>query len=385
MTSTLAENVVHFTRLLRGAGLRLGPASALEAIAAASNVDVIQRDEFYWALHSVLVKRPEDFDLYDQAFRLFWRDPTRIQPVLDELLQHVRMPPAPPISRRLSEAWRQPASSGRLPEERGEIDAVLTFSADEILRTRDFDQMSTEELARAKKIVSQMAVALRPVRTRRFAADPHGDRLDLARTVRDSRKTFGDLAPLRFRSRILLPPPLVVLCDISGSMGRYSEMMLHFLHALLNARTRVHAFLFATRLTNVTRILRRRDADEALKRCGQEVQDWSGGTRLRACLHDFNRTWSRRVLGQGAIVLLVTDGLDRDSEPGLDAEADRLHRSCRKLIWLNPLLRWEGFQPRAQGIRALLPHVDEHRPVHSLDSLEALGRALRERHPGSPL
>ena len=222
-----------------------------------------------------------------------------------------------------------------------------------------------------------MAVALRPVRTRRFAADPHGDRIDLARTVRDSRKTFGDLAPLRFRSRILLPPPLVVLCDISGSMGRYSEMLLHFLHALLAARTRVHAFLFATRLTNVTRILRRRDVDEALARCGQEVLDWSGGTRLRACLHDFNRTWSRRVLGQGAVVLLVTDGLDRDPEPGLDAEADRLHRSCRRLIWLNPLLRWEGFQPRAQGVRALLPHVDEHRPVHNLDSLEALGRALR--------
>jgi uncharacterized protein with von Willebrand factor type A (vWA) domain len=379
VTSTLAENVVHFTRLLRGAGLRLGPASALEAIAAASSVDIIHRDEFYWALHSVLVKRPEDFDLYDQAFRLFWRDPGRIQSVLDELLQHARVPPAAPVSRRVSEAWRQPAPSGRPPAEQTEIDAVLTFSADEILRSQDFDQMSTEELARARKIVSQMTMSLRPVRTRRFAADPHGDRLDLARTVRDSRKTFGDLAPLRFRSRILLPPPLVVLCDISGSMGRYSEMMLHFLHALLNARTRVHAFLFATRLTNVTRILRRRDADEALKKCGQEVQDWSGGTRLRACLHDFNRTWSRRVLGQGAVVLLVTDGLDRDPEPGLDAEADRLHRSCRKLIWLNPLLRWEGFQPRAQGVRALLPHVDEHRPVHNLESLEALGRALGVR------
>src|SRR6185436_7306361 len=379
VTSTLAENVVHFTRLLRGAGLRLGPASGLEAIAAAASVDVLHRDELFWALHSVLIKRPEDFDLYDQAFRLFWRDPTRVQPVLDELLSHVRVPPAQPISRRVTEAWRQPSPSGRPPAERSEIDAVLTFSADEVLRSRDFDQMSTEELARAKKVVSQMAVALRPVRTRRFAAEPHGDRLDLAHTVRDSQKTFGDLAPLRFRSRILLPPPLVVLCDISGSMGRYSEMMLHFLHALLNARTRVHAFLFATRLTNVTRILRRRDADEALKRCGQEVQDWSGGTRLRACLHDFNRTWSRRVLGQGAVVLLVTDGLDRDPEPGLDAEADRLHRSCRRLIWLNPLLRWEGFQPLAQGVRALLPHVDEHRPVHNLDSLEALGRALAEK------
>ncbi|HBL25249.1 MAG TPA: VWA domain-containing protein [Acidobacteria bacterium] len=376
MTSKLPENVVHFTRLLRGAGLRLGPASGLEAIAAAASVDVLRRDELFWALHAVLVKRPEDFELYEQAFGLFWRDPTRVQPFLDELLQKVRVPPAPPLSRRLTEAWRQPPASGKPPAERSEVDAVLTFSADEVLRSRDFDQMSTEELARARKVVNQMAVALCPVRTRRFVADPHGDRLDLARTVRDSRKTFGDLAPLRYRSRILLPPPLVVLLDVSGSMGRYSEMMLQFLHALLNARTRVHAFLFATRLTNVTRLLRRRDADEALARVGREVQDWAGGTRLRTCLHDFNRTWSRRVLGQGAVVLLVTDGLDRDPDPGLPAEADRLHRSCRRLIWLNPLLRWEGFQPRAQGVRALLPHVDEHRPVHSLDSLEALGRAL---------
>ncbi|MBW8878710.1 MAG: VWA domain-containing protein [Acidobacteria bacterium] len=381
-SSKLAENVVHFTRLLRGAGLRLGPASALDALAAASAVDVIQRDELYWALHAVLVKRPEDFELFDQAFRLFWRDPMGADSALAQLLPHVRMPRAQTVSRRVAEAWRPPSSTGKPLPERTEFDAALTFSADELLRTRDFDQMSAGELARAKKIVARMAAALRPVRTRRFAPDPHGASIDLARTVRESRKTFGDLAPLRFRSRVSLPPPLVVLCDISGSMGRYSEMMLHFLHALLDARdvrSPVHAFLLATRLTNVTRILLRRDPDEALARCGREVQDWQGGTRLRTCLHQFNREWSRRVLGHGAVVLLVTDGLDRDPEPGLAAEAERLHKSCRRLIWLNPLLRWEGFEPRAQGIRALLPHVDEHRPVHNLDSLEALGRALGER------
>lgn len=376
MTSKLAENVVHFTRLLRGAGLRLGPASALDALAAASAIEIFHREELYWALHSVLVKRPEDFELFDQAFHLFWRNPDAMNPALAQMLPQIRVPPASTVSRRVAEAWRPPAPAGTAPPERVEFDAVLTFSPDEVLRTRDFDQMSAGELARAKRIVARMAVALRPVRTRRYAPDPHGERLDLARTVRESRKTFGDLAPLRFRTRVLKPPPLVVLCDISGSMGRYSEMLLHFLHALLSVRTRVHAFLFATRLTNVTRTLRRRDVDEALARCGQEVLDWSGGTRLRACLHDFNRTWSRRVLGQGAVVLLVTDGLDRDPEPGLEAEADRLHRSCRRLIWLNPLLRWEGFQPRAQGVRALLPNVDEHRPVHNLESLEALGRAL---------
>jgi hypothetical protein len=379
VTSKLAENVVHFTRLLRGAGLALGPASALDALAAAAAVDVLHRGELYWALHAVLVKRPEDFDLFDQAFRLFWRDPQGLDATLAELLSHVRVPPASTMSRRVAEAWREPSAAGPARAERTEFDAALTFSADEVLRTRDFDQMSAEELARARRIVARMVVAQRPVRTRRFAPDPHGAKIDLARTVRDSRKTFGDLAPLRFRSRVLLPPPLVVLCDISGSMGRYSEMLLHFLHALLGARSRVHAFLFATQLTNVTRILRRRDVDEALARCGREVLDWSGGTRLRTCLREFNRTWSRRVLGQGAVVLLVTDGLDRDPEPGLETEADRLHRSCRRLIWLNPLLRWEGFQPRAQGVRALLPHVDEHRPVHNLDSLEALGQALAER------
>jgi uncharacterized protein with von Willebrand factor type A (vWA) domain len=376
MSSKLAENVVHFTRLLRGAGLRLGPASALDAIAAASAVDVLQRNELYWALHAVLVRRPEDLGLYDQAFRLFWRDPFGAESAMAQLLPHVRLPREQTVSRRVAEAWRPPAPIGRPLPERTDFDATLTFSADELLRTRDFEQMSAAELARAQRIVARMVVALRPVRTRRFVADPHGPRLDLARTVRDSRRTFGDLAPLRFRSRVLRPPPLVVLCDISGSMGRYSEMLLHFLHALLAARSRVHVFLFATRLTNVTRTLRRRDVDEALARCGREVQDWAGGTRLRACLREFNRSWSRRVLGQGAVALLVTDGLDRDPEPGLAAAAERRHRSCRRLIWLNPLLRWEGFQPRAQGVRALLPNVDEHRPVHNLESLETLGRAL---------
>ncbi|HXO29003.1 MAG TPA: VWA domain-containing protein [Thermoanaerobaculia bacterium] len=381
--SKLAENVVHFTRLLRRAGLRLGPASALDALAAATAVDVLHRGELYWALHAVLVKRPEDFDLFDQAFRLFWRDPLGGDPALALLLPHLRLPRARTLSRRLAEAWHRGAASPpgdrtRRSEagERAEVDAALTFSADEVLRSRDFEQMSAAELARARRIVAAMAVAPRPVRTRRFAPDPHGGQIDLARTARDSRKTFGDLAPLRFRSRVRRPPPLVVLCDISGSMGRYSEMLLCFLHALLAARGRVHAFLFATRLTPVTRLLRRRDPDEALALCGRQVVDWAGGTRLRACLREFNRAWSRRVLGHGAVVLLVTDGLDRDPGPGLAAEADRLHRSCRRLVWLNPLLRWPGFTPRAQGVRALLPHVDEHRPVHNLDSLEALGRAL---------
>ncbi len=386
MTSRLAENVVHFTRLLRGAGLRLGPASALDGLAAAAAVDALRRGELYWALRAVLIKRPEDFALFDQAFRLFWRDPLGPHAALAQLLPHVRVPRPPAVSRRVAEAWRQPPP-GMTPPPAGReppaIAAALSYSSDEVLRRRDFEQMSAAELARARRAAARLVVALRPVRRRRLAPDPHGERIDLARTARDSQKTLGDLAPLRFRSRRLLPPPLLVLCDISGSMGRYAEMLLCFLHALTGARGGVQVFLFATRLTPVTRLLRRRDADEALARCGREALDWAGGTRLRACLHEFNRAWSRRVLGAGAIVLLVTDGLDRDPEPGLGAAAARLRRSCRRLIWLNPLLRWAGFEPRAQGVRALLPNVDEHRPVHNLESLEALGRALAEPAGGA--
>lgn len=380
MTSRLAENVVHFTRLLRGAGLRLGPASALDALAAAAAVDVMNRRELYCGLRAVLVKRPEDFGLFDEAFRLFWRDPHGAESALSLLLPQVRVPLPPNVSRRVAEAWRPPAPVEAPPREQTEIDAALTFSAEEILRSRDFDQMSAEELARARLLATRIALALRPIRTRRFTADPHGERIDLARSLSESRKTFGDLAPLRYRSRTRVAPPLVVLCDISGSMGRYSEVLLHFLHSLMAARGRVHVFLFATRLTNVTRVLRRRDVDEALALCGREAIDWAGGTRLRQCLHEFNRKWSRRVLGHGALVLLVTDGLDRETDPaegpGLAAEASRLHGSCRRLIWLNPLLRWEGFEPKAQGVRALLPNVDEHRPVHNLESLEGLALAL---------
>jgi uncharacterized protein with von Willebrand factor type A (vWA) domain len=179
-------------------------------------------------------------------------------------------------------------------------------------------------------------------------------------------------------------PPLVVLCDISGSMSRYSRMLLHFLHAVTNDRDRVHVFVFGTRLTNVTRALRSKDVDVALGRIGAQVQDWSGGTRIGHCIDGFNRDWSRRVLGQGAVVLLISDGLDRDGGVGLSVAMDRLHRSCRRLIWLNPLLRWDGFAPKSSGIRAMLPHVDEFRSAHSLESLEELARLLAAERPAGP-
>ncbi|MEM7290871.1 MAG: VWA domain-containing protein, partial [Pseudomonadota bacterium] len=212
--------------------------------------------------------------------------------------------------------------------------------------------------------------------TRRFKTVNRASRLDPRRMLAKSMRTGGDLVLPQFRQRRRAEPPVVILADISGSMSQYSRTFLHFFHALSENRRHVHTFLFGTRLTNVTRQLRHKDIDVAMQECADLVEDWSGGTRIGETLNEFNRLWSRRVLGQGAIVLLITDGLERSEDAELAHEIDRLHRSCRRLIWLNPLLRFDGFKAAAKGIRTMLPHVDEFRPVHSLNALAGLCVAL---------
>ncbi|WP_376091138.1 VWA domain-containing protein [Roseomonas sp. CCTCC AB2023176] len=260
-------------------------------------------------------------------------------------------------------------------------DSALTVSDRERLNRLDFEAMTAAELADAKRAIRRLALPLAERPTRRFRRDPQGPRTDLKATTRAAMRLGGEIVGIARRRRVTRPPPLVILCDISGSMARYAQVMLHFLHAVANDRERVHTFLFGTRLTNITRALKHRDAEVAFQAIAKVVPDWSGGTRIGDSLARFNRVWGRRVLGQGAVVLLVTDGLDRAGADGLAEAAERLSRSCRRLIWLNPLLRFEGFQPRAAGIRALLPHVHEHRPVHNLDSLAALVATLSSRDP----
>jgi uncharacterized protein len=224
--------------------------------------------------------------------------------------------------------------------------------------------------------MAKLVLPLDTVVTRRYRPANHPGRIDPRATLRQAMRTGGDIMLPKFRRLQRQEPPLVVLADISGSMSQYSRIFLHFAHALVEKRRRTHIFLFGTRLTNVTRSLRHRDPDEALDACTLSVEDWSGGTRIGETLKTFNRIWGRRVLGGGAVVLLITDGLERDGVAELETEIDRLHRSCRRLIWLNPLLRFDGFEPRARGVRAMLPHVDEFRPVHNLNSLADLAQAL---------
>ena len=390
----LTANLTHFARALRKAGLPVGPGRVLTAIEAVQAAGFTRREDFYWTLHSVFVSRPEERQVFHQVFRLFWRDPRYMEHMMALLLPAVRgvqeEERAASAAKRAAEALLDGAEAPAPPqreEEKNEdalieIDASFTASAEEKLRALDFEQMTADEAAQARRMLARLSLPVKPLKTRRLRADPLGLRPDWRRTLRGAMRTGGEVLTLARRKPATRWPALVVLCDISGSMASYSRMVLHFVHAVANRQgqgwARVHAFTFGTRLTNISRHLRTRDVDAALNAAGHEAQDWQGGTRIGACLHDFNRDWSRRVLGQGAVVLLITDGLDRDDPALLAKEMERLQLSARRLIWLNPLLRWDGFTPRAQGVRAMLPHVDTLRAGHSIASLEALAEALSD-------
>jgi uncharacterized protein with von Willebrand factor type A (vWA) domain len=375
----LAENILYFARALRAAGIPVGPGAVLDALEAVKAAGVGTRDDFYWTLHAVFVKRHEHSVLFDQAFRIFFRRRGYVDQLLAMMLpQAPSNDPQPPQAgaTRIHEALFSGLDDKLKKEREIELDARLTVSDREVLQKKDFAQMSSAEIAAAKDAMKRLVLPLAEVRTRRLAPHPRGHLIDMRRTLRSSLKGGGDFIDLKFIGPKTKPPPIVALLDISGSMSQYSRIFLHFLHALTDARKRVHTFLFGTRLTNVTRALRERDPDDALSSCSAAVPDWSGGTRIASSLHSFNKFWARRVLTQGAVVLLITDGLERDADDHLLFEIDRLHRSCRRLIWLNPLLRFEGFEAKARGIRTMLPNVDEFRPIHNLESMAGLVGAL---------
>jgi uncharacterized protein with von Willebrand factor type A (vWA) domain len=386
----LAHNVIEFGRLLRRAGLPVGPADMLAAQTALSHIAIGERTEMRTALRATLIHRHEQQDVFDQAFDLFWRDPAADQfaAMMALLNEKAPKPEQRPSagSRRVAEAF-SPKKQQRETEDAPELDATLTVRAAERLQTMDFEAMSAAEISAAQEEIRRLRLPLDARRTRRTRPNPRGALIDMAATLRAGVRTGGEMLGFAHAARVVRPPPLVVLCDISGSMTRYAQVLLHFLHAVANDRDRVSVFLFGTRLSNITRQLRHRDPETAFAEVAALVPDWSGGTRIGEAIEIFNRDWARRVLGQGAVVLLVTDGLDREGARGLPEAMDRLHRSCRRLIWLNPLLRWDGFEPRSQGIRAMLPHVDEFRPVHNLASLRALIATLSGPGPvrGRPM
>ncbi len=387
----LVTNITHFARALRAAGLRAGPGRVLDAVRAVEAAGFSEKSDFYHTLQACFVSKPEERLTFAQIFRLYWRDPRYIEHMMSMMLPAVRGVAedrsAKPAEKRAAEALldgleRDLPEMGEAEPEGTEIevDASLTMSAEERLRTLDFEQMSNAEMAEAKRMIAKLTLPVKPLQSRRTMAATRGRLPDWRRTMRSAMRQGGEITRFDLKTRRIRWPNLVVLCDISGSMSSYSRAVLHFLHAVANEKgagwAKVHAFTFGTRLTNITRHLAQRDVDAALAAAGAEAQDWEGGTRIGHCLTEFNRDWSRRVLGQGAVVLLITDGLDRDDPDALAAQMERLHLSSRRLIWLNPLLRWDGFAPKAAGIKAMLPHVDSFRAGHNIAALQGLADAL---------
>lgn len=387
----LAQNIIHFARALRKAGLPIGPGRVIDAIRAVEAAGFSEKRDFFWVLHACFVNRPEHRRVFSQVFRLYWRDPRYMEHMMAMMLPALRGAQ----EERSAEAGEKRAAEALLDgverdlpqqdetsedDSEIEIDASRTASGEERLRTLDFEQMSTAEVAEAKRMLARLSLPVKPIKSRRRTPALLGREMDWRRTMRRSMRRGGALDRLEMKAPKERWPNLVVLCDISGSMSQYSRMVLHFLHAVANQKgagwAKVHAFTFGTRLTNITRHLATRDVDQALAAAGAEAQDWEGGTRIAASLHAFNRDWSRRVMGQGAVVLLISDGLDRDASADLAREMERLHLSARRLIWLNPLLRWDGFAPKAQGIKVMLPHVDAFRAGHSIATLEELAVAI---------
>ena len=386
----LAENITHFARALRRAGMPIGTGRVADAVRAVQAAGFTDKRDFYWTLHACFVNRPEQRDVFSQVFRLYWRDPRFMEHMMSYMIPAVR---GVSEERKTQAAEKRAAEAlldglGQVPdveeaqeEDRQiEVDASMTISDQERLKTLDFEQMSTEEMARTKRMLAKLSLPVPPIKTRRWRGASLGARIDRHATLRAAMGRGGEVHTLKRQAQRERWPNLVALCDISGSMSTYSRVILHYLHAVANEKgagwAQVHSFTFGTRLTNITRHLATRDVDAALKAAGAEAQDWEGGTRIGACLNAFNQDWSRRVLGQGAVVLLITDGLDRGAPEDLARAMERLNLSSRHLIWINPLLRWEGFAAKAKGIRAMLPHVDTFRAGHSIASIEELAWAI---------
>ena len=376
--SFLLHNLLHFTRLLHRLGLDVQAGRAREVAAALAHVDVGRRTDFYHTLRSLLIHRAEDLAVFDEAFRVFWRRPHGDWTEKDlSAMGEKRRSGAPEYESEAPEANAEDEGEQRRASYQVERMAVLSYSDRESLYAKDFEQFTEDELAAAERMMADLDWDLGERTSRRWTPG-RGPALDLRRAVRANMRYGGELIDLPERRRKTKRRPLILICDVSGSMERYSRMLLHFVHALTGGGRlgRVESFVFATRLTRVTRQLVTRKAEVAVPRLPRTVADFGGGTRIGDALRTFNVEWARRVRGQGPVVLLISDGWDRGEPDRLRTEIARLQRSCQRLIWLNPLLGSPDYVPLTRGMQAALPSIDDFLPVHNLASLEALARHL---------
>jgi len=378
--AVLTRNWLHFGRILRELGFDAGPARMLPFLTALTVIDLRRADDLRTAVHVHFARRRDELAILDRALAAFLRGnaPGGELPVPSATTTTERGGAVTITGRQLKVLDDDGAAEGAEEQE------VASYSRAEVLREKDFDTLTEAEMAEVRRLIRLMRLPAGLTRSRRARAGGH-DRLDMRRLLRRSLRFGGELLVFSWKSPTLRPRPLVLLCDISGSMERYTRLLLNFTYALKNASTRVEAFVFATRLTRITRLLRSHDVDAALNRVMASVDDWSGGTRIGEAIETFNRRYARRVLSHGANVAIISDGWDRGDAVQMRRAIARLQRSCHRLIWMNPLMGAPGYEPLTLGLQAALPFVDDFLPAHNLANLEALGILLLETASRRPV
>ena len=390
MPGHLVANLLAFARLLRTVGIDAHPSGVMELVRALDLVGVKRRREVYSAARALLVTRYDQLALFDRAFELFWRQPGRRDGVTFEgFLPPVARTASPRVGESLplglaAISLAPPIPPAPAEQEPEGIHAVRTYSPTELLRRKDFGSLSADELEEVKRLMSELVLDLGARRSRRWRQAGRYP-TDLHYSIRRSLHSGGELFELFGRQPKWKPRALVVIADISGSMERYSGLLLRFICGIARSQARsIESFVFSTQLTHITRHLGSRDVERAVAEITRNVPDWSGGTRIGQSLRTFNFQWSRRVLGRRAVVLLISDGWDRGDNELLSQEMARLQRSCHRLIWLNPLLGSPHFEPLTMGLQAALPFVDDFLPIHNLESLEQLAVELDQLSPKRP-
>ena len=374
----ILHNLMLFGETLRRLGLDFGSGNMLDLVKATETIPIGRRQDFRAAARCLLVHRKQDFPLFDDAFQIFWRRPAHGLSTRDlRSMGEERRYRNPQVGPPAGPDEREGDLPGDAPEDRAGVDMSQTYSAREVLRDKDFADYTPGEIAQARTMMAELSWDLGRRKTRRTQVGD-GAALDWRQTFRRNLQYGGELLELSHRQPKDKTRPLVLICDVSGSMERYTRLLLHFIHTIAGDLGRVEAFLFATRLTRITRYLNYRSIDQAVNEVARAVPDWAGGTRIGEAVKTFNYSWARRTLGNGPVVLIISDGWDRGEPELLSKEMARLQRSCHRLIWLNPLLGSPNYQPLTQGMQAALPYVDDFLPVHNLNSLEALARHLND-------
>ena len=377
ITPKLDKNIVFFARLLRASGILIGSDSILEAIESIKLVDIKNKKSFFYALQTCFIKRPEDMKIFAQAFSLFWQNPRFRDRMRDLLLPQTRIQNPEEEKEELAKRIQDTLSTPEKPKERVVeeetllIDTSGTASDTKLFNEKDFEMMSKEEIHIASQSIKELLIKIPKRPFRRSEKSYLGLEVSARESLRRAKRNFGSVIPKLVRKKEV-SRPVVVLLDISGSMENYSRMMIHFIHNLMQKHKKVHAFLFGTKLTNISFQMKNKDIDVALKEVSKATTDWAGGTRIRDSIFTFNKNWVRRVSSSNSIIFLITDGLDRDHSTDLFNQMERLQKSCYKLVWLNPLLRFTDFLPKSISIKRILLNVDAFLPIHSIESMQNL-------------